>query len=99
MRDVSRIIRHHHERYDGNGYPDAIGGDDIPIESHILAVADAYDAMTSDRPYRTAMENLMAVDIIIEEAGKQFHPIVVSAFTRYIDQLDDTVECSSENIN
>lgn len=99
LRDVSRIIRHHHERFDGNGYPDALQSDEIPIEAHILSVADAYDAMTSDRPYREAMGAVMAVDIIIEEAGKQFDPIVVSAFTRYIDRISETIELTDEQVN
>ena len=99
LRDVSRIIRHHHERFDGNGYPDALQRDEIPIEAHILSVADAYDAMTSDRPYREAMGTVMAVEIIMEEAGKQFDPIVVSAFTRYIDRISETVELIDEQVN
>lgn len=86
LKDVSQIIRHHHERYDGNGYPDALAGDEIPLESSILAVADAYDAMTSDRPYRKAMEVDLAIEIILNESNKQFHPQVVEAFKRYIEK-------------
>jgi putative nucleotidyltransferase with HDIG domain len=74
------LIRHHHERYDGRGYPDGLGGEDIPITSRILAVADTYDAMTSTRPYRKALEHQFAVEEIIRCSGKQFDPKVVEAF-------------------
>ncbi len=74
------LIRHHHERYDGRGYPDGLGGEDIPITSRILAVADTYDAMTSTRPYRKALEHHIAVEEIIRCSGKQFDPKVVEAF-------------------
>ncbi|PAB57873.1 HD-GYP domain-containing protein [Anaeromicrobium sediminis] len=83
LAEVARIVKHHHERYDGKGYPDGIGGDEIPIESYILAVADAFDAMTSDRPYRKAMDKLKALSIVEEESGTQFHPKVVEAFVKY----------------
>lgn len=74
------LIRHHHERYDGRGYPDGLGGEDIPLTARILAVADTYDAMTSTRPYRKALEHKVAVEEIIRCAGKQFDPKVVEAF-------------------
>lgn len=80
LQKVSAIIRYHHERYDGNGYPDSISGDELPIESAIIAVADAYDAMTSDRSYRKAMSHEAAIEIIRNASGTQFHPGVVSAF-------------------
>jgi putative nucleotidyltransferase with HDIG domain len=80
LQKVSSIIRYHHERYDGNGYPDSISGDELPIESAIIAVADAYDAMTSDRSYRKAMSHEAAVEIINSASGAQFHPDVVRAF-------------------
>lgn len=74
------MIRHHHERYDGRGYPDGLGGEDIPLTSRILTVADTYDAMTSTRPYRKALEHNIAMDEIIRCSGKQFDPKVVEAF-------------------
>ena len=55
--EIAAIVRHHHERVDGGGYPDGLAGDEIPLLSRIIAVADAYNAMTSDRPYRDAMPN------------------------------------------
>jgi len=78
--DIARIVRHHHERVDGNGYPDALAGDDIPLISRILAVADAYDAMTSDRPYREAMASRVARLRIAQAVDSQFDTTVVAAF-------------------
>lgn len=83
---LAETIRHHHERYDGEGYPDGLKGDDIPFFSQIIAVADAYDAMTSDRNYRKAMEKEIAVDILKKESGKQFHPYLVTLFAGLIMQ-------------
>ncbi|ABF43403.1 metal dependent phosphohydrolase [Candidatus Koribacter versatilis Ellin345] len=79
LRRVLPIILSHHDRFDGNGYtPKA--GDAIPIESRILAVADSYDAMTSDRPYRKAMSAFEARDLITQKSGIEFDPDVVRAF-------------------
>jgi len=86
FRDASKIIRHHHERYDGKGYPDGIGGEEVPIESYILGVADAFDAMTNDRPYRKALTAEEARDVIKEQAGKQFHPRVADTFVKLFDK-------------
>jgi len=72
-------IRHHHEHWDGSGYPDGLSGADIPHEVRILTVADALDALTSDRPYRNAMSFSAAVATIEAEAGTQFDPAVVRA--------------------
>jgi putative nucleotidyltransferase with HDIG domain len=78
--DVALVVRHHHERIDGSGYPDNLPGVRIPLLSRILAVADAYDAMTSARPYRDAMPTAVARERLIEGAGTQFDPLVVEAF-------------------
>jgi putative nucleotidyltransferase with HDIG domain len=78
--DIARIVRHHHERVDGNGYPDALVGGDIPLISRILAVADAYDAMTSDRPYREAMPSRVARLRLAQAVDAQFDTTVVAAF-------------------
>ncbi len=75
-------VLHHHERYDGQGYPDRLAGQDIPLAGRILAVADAFDAMTSDRPYRRAMSPQTAIAELKREAGAQFDPEVVAAFMR-----------------
>jgi putative nucleotidyltransferase with HDIG domain len=78
--DISRIVRHHHERVDGNGYPDQLIGDRIPVISRIIAVADAYDAMTSDRPYRDAMPSRVARLRLAQAVETQFDTSVVAAF-------------------
>lgn len=79
---TAQIIRNHHEHWNGNGYPDRIAGQDIPLGSRIIAVADAFDAMTSDRPYRRAMSLRAALDEILRNRGTQFDPMVVDAFER-----------------
>ena len=83
--EVSRVIRHHHERFDGGGYPDGLKASKIPFESAIIAVVDSYDAMTSDRSYRKALSHEDAIYIIKEERGKQFHPDVVDAFISVVE--------------
>jgi len=76
-----RIVRHHHERWDGRGYPDGLAGADIPAGARIFALADALDAMTSDRPYRKARPWELARAEVLAEAGHQFDPEVVEAFS------------------
>lgn len=79
LKDLSPIVRHHHERYLGGGYPDGLQGDDIPLESRIICLADAYDAMTSVRPYRPSLTHELAMHEIIRCSGAQFDPNVVAA--------------------
>jgi HD-GYP domain-containing protein (c-di-GMP phosphodiesterase class II) len=78
--EIARIVRHHHERMDGNGYPDRLEGDKIPLLSRIIAVADAYNAMTSGRPYRDAMPSRVARFRLAQASGTQFDTTVVAAF-------------------
>ena len=78
--EIAKIVRHHHERMDGNGYPDAIPGDEIPLISRIIAVADAYNAMTSGRPYRDAMPTRVARFRLAQAASTQFDTTIVAAF-------------------
>jgi putative nucleotidyltransferase with HDIG domain len=80
LSDVIPFIRHHHEHFDGNGYPDGLKGDEIPLEARILAVADSYEAMTSNRPYRKAKAPSEALTELRHGAGSQFDPRVVEAF-------------------
>ena len=80
LREVRQIIAQHHERFDGRGYPNGISGEKLLLELRILAVADTYDAMTSDRPYRKAPPHTTAVTEIIDNSGTQFDPAVVFAF-------------------
>jgi diguanylate cyclase (GGDEF)-like protein len=79
-------IVHHHERYDGTGYPDGLQGEDIPLASRILTVTDAFDAMTSDRPYRDAMPVEDAIDELKRHSGAQFDPDIVHAFVKLIER-------------
>jgi ribonuclease P protein subunit RPR2 len=81
------IVRSHHERWDGRGYPDGVGGDEIPLGARVFAVADALDAMTSHRPYRKAQPWRYAMDEIERERGGQFDPAVVDAFQLRNDEL------------
>jgi putative nucleotidyltransferase with HDIG domain len=78
--EIAAIVRHHHERFDGNGYPDHIGGDQIPLLARIIAVADGYNAMTSDRPYRDAMPSRVARLRLAQAVEAQFDTSVVAAF-------------------
>ena len=82
-----RIVRSHHERWDGDGYPDRIEGTEIPLAARIFAVADSLDAMTSDRPYRPALAWTQAGREIVAESGAQFDPAVVKAFVDREDGL------------
>ena len=80
--EILKMVRHHHERYDGTGYPDGLSGEQIPLGARVLAVSDAYDAMTSERPYQTAMSAEAACAEIEHGKGTQFDPEVVDAFLR-----------------
>jgi HD-GYP domain-containing protein (c-di-GMP phosphodiesterase class II) len=75
-------VKYHHERYDGKGYPEGIKGKKIPLVAQIIAVADTFDAMTSDRPYRKGLSKEEAAKVIEENKGKQFSPLIVDAFLR-----------------
>ncbi|MCK5634877.1 MAG: HD domain-containing protein, partial [Anaerolineales bacterium] len=79
------LVLHHHERWDGNGYPAQLNGEEIPEGARLLAVADAFDAMTSDRPYRQAMPGDVAYTEIRNGSGKQFDPGIVQAMEKCWD--------------
>ncbi len=81
--ELTAIVRHHHERLDGSGYPAGLHGEEIPLGARIIAVADTFDAITSARPYRPAARHQKAIDILEREAGTQLDPHVVSAFVSY----------------
>jgi putative nucleotidyltransferase with HDIG domain len=80
LRRIVPIILAHHDRYDGNGFHPNVSGEEIPLESRVIAVADVYDALTSDRPYRKAMSPFEAKEIIVRGSGTDFDPRVVQAF-------------------
>ncbi|KKL13086.1 hypothetical protein LCGC14_2529270 [marine sediment metagenome] len=84
---VAKLVRSSHERYDGCGYPDAVAGEEIPLGARIVAVCDAFDAMTSDRPYRKSMSTAEALAELSSCAGSQFDPQVVEAFRAEVEEL------------
>jgi HD-GYP domain-containing protein (c-di-GMP phosphodiesterase class II) len=86
LRDAGAIVLAHHERYDGQGYPRGLTGDDIPLGARIFAIVDAYTAMTSDRPHRKKMPHEMALKEILRNSLTQFDPEVVRAFVRCEEQ-------------
>jgi HD domain len=87
--EIARVVRHHHERIDGQGYPDGLGEEDIPLVSRIIAVADAYNAMTSDRPYRDAMPSRVARLRLAQAVDSQFDTSVVAAFEAILAGADE----------
>jgi putative nucleotidyltransferase with HDIG domain len=89
-KDIQPMILQHHERYDGKGYPDGLSGDGIDIGARILAVADTFDAVRSDRPYRKGWDLERAIDLITKEAGHQFDPEVVEAFLEIMRPVKTT---------
>jgi len=94
---VLPLIRHHHERWDGHGYPDQVREDEIPLGARILAVADAVDAMTSDRPYRAARTFDYAKAEILKGSGTHFDPEVVTAFIKSQREIEDLLSQAPEN--
>jgi HD-GYP domain-containing protein (c-di-GMP phosphodiesterase class II) len=88
--NIAEIVRHHHERVDGHGYPDGLDERAIPLLSRIIAVADAYNAMTSDRPYREAMPSRVARMRLAQAVGSQFDTTVVAAFEAILATADDS---------
>jgi HD-GYP domain-containing protein (c-di-GMP phosphodiesterase class II) len=81
-----QIIKYHHERFDGTGYPEGLKGEDIPFLARILSVADVYDAISSDRAYRKKMEESKILSIITEGSGSQFDPQIVEVFLNLYHQ-------------
>jgi HD-GYP domain-containing protein (c-di-GMP phosphodiesterase class II) len=84
---IERIVRHHHERYDGTGYPEGLAGDKIPLGARIVAVAESFDNMVSDLPYRRGRSAEEALAELRRCRGTQFDPLVVDAFLRLIESL------------
>lgn len=92
LKDVVEIIKYHHERFDGSGYPYGLKGEDIPLNSRIISIADAYDSMVSKRSYRQGLSHEDAMKRIEEQSGRQFDPIVVTAFKAIIDAALEEIE-------
>jgi putative nucleotidyltransferase with HDIG domain len=85
------VVRHHHERWDGNGYPDGLSGEDIPLTARILTVVDCFDAVREDRQYRKAMSREEAIDLIVRGSGAQYDPAVVGAFISHLPEFEEEV--------
>lgn len=100
----SKIARHHHENWNGTGYPDGLQGRDIPLCARIVAVADVFDALTSKRPYKEAFDYDLSVKMVTEDSGTKFDPNVIDAFLRaqpkirrIYDNLNDMVFSDSSS--
>jgi putative nucleotidyltransferase with HDIG domain len=93
---VVPIVRHHHENWNGTGYPDNLRGTEIPLGARILAVVDCFDALTSDRPYRTRLSDEAAIAILMERRGMMYDPLVVDTFVAVKDELAETFTASIE---
>jgi HD-GYP domain-containing protein (c-di-GMP phosphodiesterase class II) len=89
LAEAGRVVRSHHERWDGGGYPDGLAGEEIPLAARVFAVADVLDALITDRPYRPAIPLGEAREMITAEAGTHFDPRVVDAFNSI---GDDTIK-------
>ena len=92
---ATRIVRYHHERWDGSGYPHGLAGDEIPLEARIFAVVDTFDAMTSDRVYRRARPAATAFAELRRFAGTQFDPAVVDSFITHADAITAEVQAGT----
>src|SRR5262249_44830624 len=92
---VVPIVRHHHEQWDGTGYPDGLRSTDIPIGARILSVVDCFDALTSDRPYRPRLSDEEALAILLQRRGSMYDPLIVDTFV----QLNKNLEPDSRRVN
>jgi HD-GYP domain-containing protein (c-di-GMP phosphodiesterase class II) len=90
------VVLHHHEYYNGSGYPDALKGEEIDLGARIFTVADHYDALISDRPYRAGLPREKVIDFITEDTGTKFDPIVVKAFLEVMAQEDMELQSQAE---
>jgi putative nucleotidyltransferase with HDIG domain len=87
LAEASQVVRSHHERWDGDGYPDGLAGEQIPLNARVFAVADVFDALTTNRPYRVALSFEQARAMIEAQSGRHFDPQVVAAFRRIDDDI------------
>ncbi|MFH1458913.1 MAG: HD-GYP domain-containing protein [Candidatus Omnitrophota bacterium] len=98
LKKVVKLVRQHHERYDGTGYPDGLSGKNIDLGARIMSVADSFDAMTQDRPYRDAMTQTQAIEELRMNSGTQFDPKVVEAFLKVLEKKPDIIKRKGEII-
>ena len=85
MDAIGRLVRSHHERWDGGGYPDGLSGEDIPIEARIISCCDSWNAMRTDRAYRKALSHDVAVAELVANSGSQFDPRVIDVLLEVVD--------------
>src|SRR5205085_6483175 len=85
---VIPIVKSHHERWDGKGYPEGLKAEDIPLNARILALVDCYDALTTNRPYRSPMERHEVVDFFNREAGRSYDPNIVRVFIENLEEME-----------
>ena len=85
------VARSHHERYDGKGYPDKLKGEDIPLPARIVTICDTFDAMTSDRVYRKALKDDVAIKELLDNKGTQFDPELVDLFVKLYNSFPDSI--------
>lgn len=93
--EVVPIVKHHHEKYDGTGYPSGLKGEDIPFGARILTIVDCYDALTTDRPHRPRYTRQHALELMRSESGRTFDPVMLAVFFEIIDSLEDTLPALS----
>ncbi|MBV1758830.1 MAG: HD domain-containing protein [Dethiosulfatibacter sp.] len=102
LKDVMNIVKHHHEKWDGSGYPMGLKGSEIPIETTILTISDSYDAMTTDRPYRKALSSEEAIKELLKYSGTQFNPEIIDKAIETLRKIDthglDSVQNNIEGI-
>lgn len=94
LSEARHVVRSHHERWDGTGYPDRLAGDEIPLAARVFSVADTFDALTSDRPYRAAASFRTARAVIAQGAGTQFDPDVADTFATLADEQLEQIRCA-----
>ena len=92
LRELAKYVLYHHERWDGKGYPSGLAGEEIPVISRIISVVDAWDAMTSDRPYRKGLSFEKAKSELLEHSGMQFDPNIVKRFIEIVDQESSKID-------
>lgn len=92
LREIVEIVKHHHERYDGKGYPDGTVGDELKLDAYIVQLADSVDAMTTDRPYRKALPPEKVISEIEKNSGTQFHPKVVDAYLKALKKQNNNIQ-------
>ena len=97
VKTAIEICRHHHERYDGNGYPDGLKGDDIPISAQVVALADVYDALVSERPYKKIYTHDEAMRMILNGECGCFNPLLLECFTDISENIKEDLQKSLEN--